>query len=139
MVDKNKLLSILSGAEQEALYGLPDVDDAQRLTFLAMDESELALACSRRGLHAQIYCILQIAYFKAKHLFFRFGRKDVKDDCDFILRRYFGGVSLPDEFPTKYERYAQREKFARGMATVPGHRLCPHNSKNRSFTLSAVI
>ncbi|EER4059391.1 DUF4158 domain-containing protein, partial [Escherichia coli] len=111
MVDKNKLLSILSGAEQEALYGLPDFDDAQRLTFLAMDESELALACSRRGLHAQIYCILQIAYFKAKHLFFRFGWKDVKDDCDFILRRYFGGASLPDEFPTKYERYAQREKI----------------------------
>ncbi|WP_206663346.1 hypothetical protein, partial [Escherichia coli] len=42
------------------------------------------------------------AYFKAKHLFFRFGWKDVKDDCDFILRRYFGGASLPDEFPTKH-------------------------------------
>lgn len=104
-----------------------------------MDESELALACSRRGPHAQIYCILQIAYFKAKHLFFRFGWKDVKDDCDFILRRYFGGAYLPDEFPTKHERYAQREKFARCMATVPGHRLYLHNSKNRPFTLSAVM
>ncbi len=93
------------------MYGLPDFDDAQQLEFLTMDESELALACSRRGLHAQIYCILQIAYFKAKHLFFRFGWKDVKDDCDFILRRYFGGASLPDEFPTKHERYAQREKI----------------------------
>lgn len=41
-------------------------------------------------------CILQIAYFKARHLFFRFGWKDVKDDCDFILRRYFGGASLPE-------------------------------------------
>ena len=74
MANKNKLLSILSDAEQEALYGLPDFDDAQRLEALALDESELALACSRRGLHAQMYCILQIAYFKAKHLFFRFGR-----------------------------------------------------------------
>lgn len=73
MANKNKLLSILSDAEQEALYGLPDFDDAQRLEFLALDESELALASSRQGLHAQIYCILQIAYFKAKHLFFRFG------------------------------------------------------------------
>lgn len=93
------------------MYGLPDFDDAQQLEFLTMDESELALACSRRGPHAQIYCILQIAYFKAKHLFFRFGWKDVKDDCDFILRRYFGGAYLPDEFPTKHERYAQREKI----------------------------
>ncbi len=48
MANKNKLLSILSDVEQEALYGLPDFDDAQRLEFLALDESELALTCSRR-------------------------------------------------------------------------------------------
>ncbi|EHJ8972868.1 DUF4158 domain-containing protein, partial [Salmonella enterica] len=65
---KSERLAVLSNAEQEALYGLPDFNDAQRLEFLALDESELTLACSRQGLHAQIYCILQIAYFKAKHL-----------------------------------------------------------------------
>ena len=111
MAIKNKLLSILSDAEQEAFYGLPDFDDAQRQEFLALDESELALACCRRGLHAQIYCIIQIAYFKAKHLFFRFGWDDVKDDCDFVLSRYFPGESLPDKVPYKHERYAQREKI----------------------------
>lgn len=73
MANKNKLLSVLSDAKQEALYGLLDFDDVQRLEFLALDESELALACNRRGLHAQIYCIIQVTYFKAKHLFFRFG------------------------------------------------------------------
>jgi hypothetical protein len=52
---KSERLAVLNNAEQEALY-----------------ESELALACSRQGLPAQIYCILQIAYFKAKHQFFRF-------------------------------------------------------------------
>lgn len=82
---KSERLAVLNNAEQEALYGLPDFDDAQRLEFLALDESELALACSRQGLPAQIYCILQIAYFKAKHLFFRFGWSDVKDDCDFVV------------------------------------------------------
>jgi hypothetical protein len=50
MANKNKLLSILSDAIQEALYGLPDADDAQRLAFLALNESDLALACSRHGL-----------------------------------------------------------------------------------------
>ncbi len=57
---KSERLSVLNNAEQEALYGLPDFDNALQLEFLTMDESELALACSRRGLHAQIYCILQI-------------------------------------------------------------------------------
>jgi len=73
MANENKLLSLLSDAEQEALYGLPDFDDAQRMEFLALDESDLALACSRHELHAQIYCNIQIAYFKARHLFLRFG------------------------------------------------------------------
>ena len=111
MANKNKLLSILSDAEQEALYGIPDFDDAQRLEFLALDESELELVNNRKGLHAQLFCILQIAYFKAKHLFFRFGWSDVKDDSNFILSRYFHGESLPDQSPTKHERYAQREKI----------------------------
>lgn len=70
---KSERLAVLNNAEQEARYGLPDFDDTQRLEYLVLDESELALACSRQGLHAQIYCILQIAYFKARHLFFRFG------------------------------------------------------------------
>lgn len=108
---KSERLAVLNSAEQEALYSLPDFDDAQRLEFLALDESELALACSRRGLHAQIYCIIQIAYFKAKHLFFRFGWDDVPDDCSFVLSRYFPGESLPDKLPYKQERYAQREKI----------------------------
>ncbi len=111
MANKNKLLSILSDAELEALYGLPDFDDAQRLEFLALDESELALVNSRNGLHAQLFCILQIAYFKAKHLFFRFGWDDVQDDCNFVLGRYFPGESLPDKPPSKHERYTQREKI----------------------------
>ena len=42
------------------------------LEYLSLSESERALACSRPGLHAQVYCALQIGYFKAKHAFFRF-------------------------------------------------------------------
>jgi hypothetical protein len=39
MTTKNKLLSVLSDAEQEALYGLPDFDDGQRLEFLSLSET----------------------------------------------------------------------------------------------------
>ncbi|NHZ94111.1 DUF4158 domain-containing protein, partial [Massilia sp. CCM 8733] len=77
MKQKNKLLSVLSDAEQEALYGLPDFDDAQRMEYLALTETELALASSRPGLPAQVYCVLQIGYFKAKQSFFRFDWTDV--------------------------------------------------------------
>jgi len=58
----NKQLSVLSPAEQEALYGLPDFDDAQRPEYLALTEPQLALASGRTGLHNQVWCILQIGY-----------------------------------------------------------------------------
>ena len=91
MTGKNRLLTILSDAEQFALYGMPDFDDGQRLEYLSLCEAELALACSRPGLHAQVYCALQIGYFKAKHAFFRFTWDEVQDDSAFVLSRYFTG------------------------------------------------
>lgn len=108
---KSERLAVLSHAEQEAVYGIPDFDDVQRLEFLTLDESELALACSRPGLHAQIYCIIQIAYFKAKHMFFRIEWDDITDDSYFILSRYFPGEAFPDRLPYKHERYTQRGKI----------------------------
>jgi hypothetical protein len=63
MTTKSERLTILSDAEQEALYSLPDFDDAQRLEYLALTETELAIASCRPGLHAQVYCVLQIGYF----------------------------------------------------------------------------
>lgn len=53
-IAKRERLTILSDAEQEALYGLPDFDDAQRLEYMALTENELALACSRPSIHAQV-------------------------------------------------------------------------------------
>ena len=108
MAAKNKLLTVLSDAEQYALYGLPDFDDAQRLEYLALSETELMLATSRPGLHAQVYCILQIGYFKAKHAFFHFDWSEVEDDCAFVLSRYFIGDAFERKPITNHEHYTQR-------------------------------
>jgi Transposase and inactivated derivatives, TnpA family len=115
---KNKLLTVLSDAEQEAIYGLPDFDDAQRLEYLALSETELALATSRPGLDTKVYCVLQIGYFKAKHAFFRFDWNEVEDDCAFVLSRYFQGEPFAQKVITKHEHYTQRER----IADLFGHR-----------------
>jgi TnpA family transposase len=109
---KNKLLTVLSDAEQFALYGLPDFDDCQRLTYLSLSGPELALASSRPGLHAQVWCALQIGYFKAKHAFFRFSWDDAKEDCTFVLTRYFKDQPFHRQAITKHEHYAQRTMIA---------------------------
>ena len=56
--DKN--LTVLSDAEREALYGLPDFDDFQRAEFFAMTEKEHGIVFQRNGLRSQLYCLLQI-------------------------------------------------------------------------------
>ena len=112
MIAKSERLTVLSDAEQEALYGLPDFDDAQRLDYLALSDAELTLATSRPGLHAQVYCILQIGYFKAKHAFFRFDWSEAEDNGAFVLSRYFHGEVFEHKAITKHEHYAQRERIA---------------------------
>src|SRR5271155_695595 len=109
---KNKLLTVLSDAEQFALYGLPDFDDRQRLTYLSLSGPELALASSRPGLHAQVWCALQIGYFKAKQAFFRFSWDDAPEDYTFVLTRYFKDQPFHRQAITKHEHYAQRTMIA---------------------------
>lgn len=111
-IAKSERLTVLSQAEQEALYGLPDFDDVQRLEYLALSGTELALAVGRGGILAQVYCVLQIGYFKAKHAFFRFDWNEVEDDCAFVLSRYFNDEAFERRKITKHEHYSQRERIA---------------------------
>ncbi|MCP4300154.1 MAG: Tn3 family transposase [Gammaproteobacteria bacterium] len=113
MTRKSKRLALLSDAEQYALYGLPDFDDGQQSEYLSLSETELALACSRFGLHAQIYCALQIGYFKAKHAVFRFTWSEAEDDVAFVLSRYFNGEVFEPKAITKHEHYVQRTLIAK--------------------------
>ncbi len=113
MTTNNNLLAVLSPAEQDALYGLPDFDDSQRLDYLGLSEPQLALACSRPGLHAQVWCVLQIGYFRAKQTFFSFAWEDVQDDLAFVLSRYFRGEPFEPRAVTKHEHYAQRALIAK--------------------------
>ena len=112
MVTKNKRLSVLSEAEQFALYGLPDFDDSQRMQYLIFAVDELSLVFGRPDIPAQVYCALQIGYFKAKHAFFKFSWEDAEGDLAFIVSRYFNGQIFVSQTITKYEYYIQRTVIA---------------------------
>jgi TnpA family transposase len=112
MATKSERLAVLSDAEQFALYGLPDFDSRQQLTYLSLTGPELALATSRPGLRAQVCCVLQISYFKAKHAFFRFTWDEVTEDFDFVLTRYFRDQTFHGQVISKHEHYAQRAMIA---------------------------
>ncbi|MFZ3141194.1 Tn3 family transposase [Polaromonas sp.] len=122
--DSNERLTILSQAQKTALYGIPDFDDFQRIEFFAMTEAERSLALQRRGILKQVYCLLQIGYFKAKQAFFQFTLDEVPpEDVAFLLQRYFPEQTLSVAPMSTKEYYAQR----REIVALFGYRLWTDN------------
>ena len=61
MVTNRTLISVLSDAEQFALYGLPDFDDGQRLELCWLVTSPALKSCGRslgQNLGTQGFCAL---------------------------------------------------------------------------------
>ena len=86
MLPQDKRLSIMSDLEEFAFYGFPDFDDEQRLNYFAFTPEEWEVILQATSLEAQVYACLQMGYFKAKHIFFRFSLHKVpQDDLRFIL------------------------------------------------------
>ena len=109
----NERLTILSEAEQAALYELPNFDDEQRLNYLNLTPEEQVLMRSRSDLSSQIHCALQIGYFKAVHFFFRFEWEEVTEDVAFVLEQYFPGQVTKPSSITKHQYYAQCQIIAK--------------------------
>ena len=111
--NNSKRLTVLSEAEKQALYGLPDFDDFQRAEYFATTETERILVFRRKDTLAQFYCLLQIGYFKAKQAFFRFSMQDVSpEDIAFLMQRYFPGITLASRPLPMKEYYIQRNDIA---------------------------
>jgi TnpA family transposase len=108
----NKKITILSEAEQAALYEIPDFDDVQRLNYLNFTPEEQVLMRSRANLPAQVHCAIQIGYFKAKHRFFPLDWDDVQEDVDFVMQEYFPGQFFHPSIITKHQYYAQCNTIA---------------------------
>lgn len=117
---KNKNLSVLSNAEQSAFYDIPEYNNEQRLEYLNLTEVELQVALNRRSFSAQVYCILQIGYFKAVKSFFRIDLEQADpEDISFILQQYFNNTHLETQIISKHEHYAVCKEIASLFGYMP--------------------
>ena len=108
MKAKNKRLTILSELEQFALYNPPDFDEKQRAEFLTFTETELQLILNRPDPTTQIYCAIQLGYFKAKQLFFHLPWEQIdEEDIYFLIQNYFPNHTINNYPITKHEYYYQ--------------------------------
>jgi hypothetical protein len=87
--DRPKRLYILEDCEIDDLYGLPRFTLDERQLYFTLTTVEQALCRRFRSLPSQLSFILQLSYFKAKHLFFTFTFAEVADDVASIFARHF--------------------------------------------------
>jgi len=113
MTTKNKRLTILSEEEKFALYALPDFNESQQYEYFTFSNGEQKIIYSCSDLSNQLYCALQIGYFKAKHTFFNFGWEEVqKEDIDFLIKFYFSNQQIQLKPISKYEYYRQVKEIS---------------------------
>lgn len=86
----------------------------QRAVFFSLTAEELALALRRNGISAQLLCLLQLGYFKAKQSFFTFTLGDVpEENIDFLMKRYFPGKLFYARPMRPAETFAQRKEIVK--------------------------
>ena len=120
MKNISKRLSILSDLEELAFYGFPDFDNAQRYQYFTFQQKELELIMSCPSFHSQVYCALQIGYFKAKNIFFnRASYEFLKEDADFLVKKYFSSWPLEEFTITKHEHYLQQKEICKLFGYKP--------------------
>jgi len=82
-------LHILETEEIAHIYTMPDFTPDERAVFFMLTTPEREQVNLLRGTSSKVYFILQLGYFKAKHLFFTFDFEDRPVDTVFVLAKYF--------------------------------------------------
>ncbi len=93
---RNRRLNILGQDEIDEIHGLPRFSDEERELYFALTASEKAALEDLHSAKSKIAFILQLGYFKARHLFFVFTANDVAVDLNHVAGRYFPGIAEPE-------------------------------------------
>jgi len=89
-------LKILGAEEIEALYGLPRFTPDERRHYFGLSAPEKEVLQELRSVKSQVYFLLQLGYFKAKHQFFVFDLAEVQEDVHYLLAQYGDKRRLPN-------------------------------------------
>ncbi len=106
----DKRLKILSPAEIEALYGLPRFVQDEREQYFALTPAEKVVLGQLGSRKSQLYCVLQMGYFKARHRFFKFRTGQVEEDARYVQVLYFPDLELTD-FVVNKETYLKHHEI----------------------------
>jgi len=123
-----KRLKILGDDEIEALYGRPHFTSEERMQYFALSQIEKDLLAELRSVRSQTSFILQLGYFKAKHLFFTFDLHETEEDTLYILQQYFPNANM-DNLGAVDKR--TRGKQRRLILSLCNYRLCDTEQRQK--------
>ncbi|MDV3450590.1 Tn3 family transposase [Bacillus safensis] len=89
-------LKILREEEIKIIYDRPIFTYEDRCQYFFLSQPEKELLDTLRSVKSRVYFILQLGYFKAKHLFFTFDLYEVEEDLQYILQVYFNVSEISD-------------------------------------------
>jgi TnpA family transposase len=89
-------LQILSPEEYELLWGFPRFTQSDRDLFFTLTAPERGAVEQCHSVRTKIHLLLHLGYFRARQRFFRFELPAVRDDVDYLRRRYFDNVVVAD-------------------------------------------
>ncbi len=129
MEPTQKRLQILGNDEIEDLYGVPHFTAEEQSEYFALSLREKSAIERLHSIKSRIYGILQLGYFKARHLFFIFRFPTVAADIQYIQARYFPKFHLTEFEPTKVTRL----KHQRIILELCNYRTC-NKSEQKALT-----
>jgi TnpA family transposase len=91
-----KRLKILGEDEIDAIYGRPRFIHEDRIHYFSLAQPEKELLCAFRSVKSRAYFVLQLGYFKIKHLFFTFDLHEVEADLQYVLKQHFDHREIDD-------------------------------------------
>ena len=104
MTFAGKRLSILSEPEVRDLYSIPQLCSHEREYFFSLNDEELAAMKRFHTYRNRIHFILMLGYFKVKRVCLAYKWKDIKDDYQYIVKRYFPQASRQNKKLTRQSR-----------------------------------
>jgi hypothetical protein len=83
-------------AKDGVLWGFPRFTQSDRDLFFTLTAPEREALEQRRSIRTKIHFLLHLGYFRARQRFFRFELPAVRDDVDYLRRRYFDNRAVAD-------------------------------------------
>ena len=125
-MNTQKRLTILTTDEINHIYSRPLFTPKERVQYFSLSQMENELLYTLRSIKSKIYFILQLGYFKSKHLFFRFNLCEVEEDIQYILKTHFNSAEFSDFLSIdKKTRLSQQQLILKRF----NYRLCDSQSR----------